>query len=180
MYIEKSQDNNNQRLLAKTIEKVLDEQGVVNYRQNDDESLEVFTETRDDHLQFLMDKLNEGYQEYKHKHPDFARVVQQQEGKPEPKDDWYIDHCLFCGEYLPYGVDLCSECGRLHRTKIGFDADNIPHIVSKSCGQNYLYLKQFIMKIGVLFVAGEGKDELHRRKKRPHTILIISEFLHCY
>ena len=63
-------------LLAKTIEKVLDEQGVVIYRQNDDESLEVFTETRDDHLQFLMDKLNEGYQEYKHKHPDFARVVQ--------------------------------------------------------------------------------------------------------
>jgi hypothetical protein len=27
--------------------------------------------------------------------------------------DWYIDHCLFCGEYLPYGVTTCPECQRL-------------------------------------------------------------------
>lgn len=35
------------------------------------------------------------------------------EVKTKEKDDWYIDHCLFCGEYLPYGVTCCPECHRL-------------------------------------------------------------------
>ena len=46
---------------AKDIETALNEYGGIIYRQNDDGSLDVFTEARDDYLQFLIDKLNEGY-----------------------------------------------------------------------------------------------------------------------
>jgi hypothetical protein len=37
----------------------------------------------DDFMQYLMDQLNQGYSEYKKNHPDFAKVVEKEEGKPE-------------------------------------------------------------------------------------------------
>ncbi len=61
----------------------------------------------DDFLQFLIDQLNEGYQEYKRNHPDFAKVVEEVEGKPE-------NHCESCGEWLE-GFDTCSQCGRINK-----------------------------------------------------------------
>jgi hypothetical protein len=38
---------------------------------------------KDEFLQFLMDQLKTGYEEYKKNHPDFAKVVEKEEGKPE-------------------------------------------------------------------------------------------------
>jgi hypothetical protein len=83
---------------------------------------DIDADMNDDFMQFILNKLNEGYSEYKRNHPNFARIVEEQlEGKTEaefeeqfekPDKDWYIDHCKFCGEYLPYGVDMCPECGR--------------------------------------------------------------------
>ncbi|MGI8720551.1 MAG: hypothetical protein ACR2KF_08525 [Nitrososphaeraceae archaeon] len=57
----------------------------------------------DDFMQYLMNVLNEGYEQYKKDHPDFARVVE--EGVP--------DHCESCGEWLE-GFDQCSQCGRIN------------------------------------------------------------------
>ncbi|TLX90875.1 MAG: hypothetical protein E6K94_05505 [Thaumarchaeota archaeon] len=38
---------------------------------------------KDEFLQVLMNELKVGYEEYKKNHPDFAKVVEKEEGKPE-------------------------------------------------------------------------------------------------
>ena len=38
---------------------------------------------QDEFLQILMDQLKTGYEGYKKNHPDFAKVVEKEEGKPE-------------------------------------------------------------------------------------------------
>jgi hypothetical protein len=70
------------------------------------------TDIDDDFLQFLMDQLNEGYAEYKKNHPDFAKVVEQEEGKPEESYDQ--EHCKSCGEWLE-GYDICGACGMIQK-----------------------------------------------------------------
>jgi hypothetical protein len=68
----------------------------------------------DEFMQFLIDQLNQGYEEYKRNHPDFARVVEEEEhkvkGKYVPKKN---THCQSCGEWLD-NSDICSECGRIN------------------------------------------------------------------
>jgi len=38
---------------------------------------------QDEFLQVLMNQLKTGYEEYKKNHPEFAKVVEKEEGKPE-------------------------------------------------------------------------------------------------
>ena len=38
----------------------------------------MMTSLDDDFLQYLFNMLNEGYEEYKKNHPDFARVVEKE------------------------------------------------------------------------------------------------------
>lgn len=67
----------------------------------------------DDLMQYLIDQLNKGYTEYKRNHPDFARLVEEEEHKLKGN---YVQkkktHCE-CGEWLD-NADICSECGRIH------------------------------------------------------------------
>ena len=77
------------------------------------------TSLDDDFLQYLFNMLNEGYVEYKKNHPDFARVVEKEEGKPEEsyrneETQEKDGHCLTCGEWLQ-GFDMCPECGRINK-----------------------------------------------------------------
>jgi hypothetical protein len=67
----------------------------------------------EDLLQFLMNKLNEGYEEYKRDHPDFARVVEEEEHKLKGNYGRNKTHCIGCGEWLQ-GFDMCPECGRIN------------------------------------------------------------------
>jgi len=59
-----------------------------------------------------MDQLNKGYAEYKRNHPDFARVVEEEEHKLKGNYQRKRTHCESCGEWLD-GSDICSECGRI-------------------------------------------------------------------
>jgi len=70
--------------------------------------------TDQDFLQFLLDKLNEGYEEYKKNHPDFAKIVEKEEGKPESSYGRKETHCESCGSWLQ-GFDICDECGRINK-----------------------------------------------------------------
>ena len=78
--------------------------------------------TDQDFLQFLLDKLNEGYEEYKRNHPDFAKVVEKQlEGKTDAEFEAQLEdevkiktHCYGCGERLG-GFDQCDQCGRINK-----------------------------------------------------------------
>ena len=80
------------------------------------------TEIDDALLQFLIDKLNAGYQEYKRNHPDFARVVERDcEGKTDAEFEAMFEdevkiktHCESCGEWLG-GFDQCDQCGRINK-----------------------------------------------------------------
>ena len=65
----------------------------------------------DDFMQFLMDELNKGYSQYKRDHPDFARVVEEEEHKLKGNYQRRKTHCE-CGEYLD-GFDSCDQCGRI-------------------------------------------------------------------
>ena len=73
----------------------------------------------DDLLQFLLNKLHEGYSEYKRDHPDFAKVVEEDlEGKTDEEFEAQFEerksHCSGCGEWLE-GFDMCQECGRINK-----------------------------------------------------------------
>ena len=72
------------------------------------------TDIDDDFMQFLMDQLNRGYEEYKKNHPDFAKVVEKEEGKPEWSYSYGLMHCKSCGEWLD-GYDICSSCGMINK-----------------------------------------------------------------
>jgi hypothetical protein len=72
------------------------------------EAKEMTEDLEDDFLQFLMDQLNQSYTAYKRDHPDFARVVEEEQDKP------YRDHCESCGEWLE-GFDVCDQCGRINK-----------------------------------------------------------------
>jgi len=60
-----------------------------------------------------MDQLNKGYAEYKRNHPDFARVVEEEEHKLKGNYQRKRTHCESCGEWLD-NQDICSECGRIN------------------------------------------------------------------
>ena len=71
---------------------------------------------KDDFMQYLMDELNKKYSEYKRDHPEFARIVETQcEGKTEQEFEAQFKakntHCISCGEWKPFGADICPECG---------------------------------------------------------------------
>lgn len=76
----------------------------------------------DDFMQFILNKINEGYSEYKRNHPDFARVVEEQsEGKTDEQFENQFQnevkiktHCEGCGEWLN-GFDQCDQCGRINK-----------------------------------------------------------------
>jgi hypothetical protein len=74
----------------------------------------------DDFLQFLLNRLHEGYSEYKKNHPDFAKVVEEQlEGKTDAEFEAQFEkkkptHCFGCGEWLE-GMDQCGSCGRINK-----------------------------------------------------------------
>jgi hypothetical protein len=66
-------------------------------------------------IQFLLDKLNEGYEEYKRNHPDFARVVEEEEHKLKGNYSRKKNtHCESCGEWLD-SYDICGACGRIQK-----------------------------------------------------------------
>ena len=66
----------------------------------------------DDFMQYLMDQLNKGYSEYKKNHPDFARVVEEEEHKLKGNYQRNRSHCRSCGEWLA-SQDICPECGKI-------------------------------------------------------------------
>jgi hypothetical protein len=91
-------------LEAKALEAILDEEGTVIYKQRDEFGqivLDVFTETKDE--KNLIHKLNKGYEQYKQEHPD----IEERQFTKKKKT-----HCGDYGEWLPFGSDICSECGR--------------------------------------------------------------------
>jgi len=71
----------------------------------------------DDFLQYLIDELNKGYSQYKRDHPEFAKVVEKEEGKPEESYSYGLvkknkrTHCSSCGEWLDGFTGICGECG---------------------------------------------------------------------
>ena len=74
----------------------------------------------DDFMQFLMDQLNKSYSEYKRNNPAFAKVVQEQlEGRTEEEFERQFikkkNRCESCEEWLPFGQDICSECGKISK-----------------------------------------------------------------
>ena len=68
----------------------------------------------DDFMQFLLNHLNEGYSEYKKNHPDFARIVEEEENKLKANYQRKKTHCESCGEWLE-GFDFCDQCGRINK-----------------------------------------------------------------
>jgi hypothetical protein len=81
--------------------------------------IEMTEDLDDDFMQFLIDQLNQGYSEYKKNHPDFARVVEEEEhklkGNYQRKEKSFTHNsvvtkrttCEGCGEWLE-GYDMCS------------------------------------------------------------------------
>lgn len=71
---------------------------------------------QEDFLQFLLDELNKGYEEYKKNHPDFAKVVEKEERKLKGnyRQEKKATHCESCGSWLQ-GFDMCDECGRINK-----------------------------------------------------------------
>ena len=78
------------------------------------EDLKMANDIDDELLQFLMDQLNKGYAEYKRDHPDFARVVEEEEHKLKGNYQRKKTHCEYCGSWLQ-GFDSCDECGRINK-----------------------------------------------------------------
>ena len=76
--------------------------------------IELTEDLNDDFMQFIVDQLNKGYSEYKKNHPDFAKVVEKEEGKLEESYGLVKKrtHCS-CGEWLD-GYDICGACGMIH------------------------------------------------------------------
>ena len=70
--------------------------------------------TDEELLQFLVDKLNEGYEEYKRNHPDIAIGQKKEERKLKGNYGRRRSHCETCGEWLE-GFDQCSQCGRVNK-----------------------------------------------------------------
>jgi hypothetical protein len=74
----------------------------------------------DDLLQFLLNRLHEGYSEYKRNHPDFAHVVEEQlEGKTDAEFEAQFTEknttCPHCGEWNARDEIIngcCHECGK--------------------------------------------------------------------
>jgi hypothetical protein len=64
--------------------------------------------------QRLFEELKKGYEEYKRNHPDFARVVEEEEHKLKGNYRRKKTHCSGCGEWLE-GFDQCSQCGRINK-----------------------------------------------------------------
>lgn len=66
-----------------------------------------------------MNRLHEGYSEYKRNHPDFAKLVEEQlEGKSDAEFEEQFKetrtHCEGYGEWLQ-GFDQCDQCGRISK-----------------------------------------------------------------
>jgi hypothetical protein len=76
--------------------------------------IEMTEDLDDDFMQFLIDQLNQGYSEYKKNHPDFARVVEEEEHNLKGHYQRKKNHCQSCGEWLA-NQDICSECGRINK-----------------------------------------------------------------